>query len=248
VPFDLLATRTVAVASIALFLATAALFAINVFVPLYLQTTTGASPTEAGLLLVPAMLGIALSTNLAGREISRTGRYKRYPVAGLALMTIALTVLAVVADAPSRTSVGIALAIFGLGFGMVGQVLIVAVQNGVERTRLGIAMASTSFFRGLGGAIGAAVLGAVFAARAGISGGSGDASALAPAVRAEVIDGVQAVFIVAAPLAALGLAAVLLLNEVPLRGGRGAPSPDRSRRLEGPGGPAPSARPAEACC
>ena len=82
VPFELLRTGTVAIACAALFLTTAALFAVNVFVPLYLQTTTGATPTEAGLLLVPMMLGITVSTNLAGRGIARTGRYKRYPVAG----------------------------------------------------------------------------------------------------------------------------------------------------------------------
>jgi EmrB/QacA subfamily drug resistance transporter len=219
VPLALLRTRTVAVASAALFLATAALFAINVFVPLFLQTTTGATPTEAGLLLVPAMLGITLSTNLAGRAIARTGRYKRYPVAGLALMTVALALLAVVARDPSRVSTGIGLGLFGLGFGMVGQVLIVAVQNGTDRRQLGVAMATTSFFRGLGGAVGAAVLGAIFAARAGGSDLAGEGVGhLGAAARADVIDGVQTVFIVAAPIAAIALALVLLLREVPLQG------------------------------
>jgi MFS family permease len=201
----------VAVAVTALFLTTAALFAVNTFVPLYLQTTTGATPTEAGLLLVPMMLGIAVSTNLVGRSIARTGRYKRYPVAGAALMTIALIELAAVAASPSRLTIGIGLAVFGVGFGMVGQVLIVAVQNAVDRSRLGVAMAATSFSRGLGGAVGAALLGAVFASRV--------AGSTAPAVaRANVIDGVQTVFIAAAPLAAFALAAVLLLQELPLRG------------------------------
>ena len=78
VPFGLLRTRAVAVASTALFLGTASLFAITVFVPLFLQTTTGATPTEAGLLLAPAMLGITISTALSGRSIARTGRYKRF--------------------------------------------------------------------------------------------------------------------------------------------------------------------------
>jgi MFS family permease len=197
----------VAVASTALFLTTAALFAINVFVPLYLQRTTGATPTQAGLLLVPMMLGIAVSTNLAGRSISRTGRYKRFPVAGTTLMTLALALLAVVTAHPSRLTVGIGLAGFGLGFGMVGQVLIVAVQNGADRRRLGVAMATTSFFRGLGGAVGAALLGAVFAARVGARGD-------------DVIRGVQAVFVVAAPIAAAALVVVLLLKEVPLEGSR----------------------------
>jgi MFS family permease len=124
-------------------------------------------------------------------------------------MTIALMELAAVAGSPSRPAVGIGLAVFGLGFGMVGQVLIVAVQNAVDRSRMGVAMAATSFSRGLGGAVGAALLGAVFASRATGS----------PAVaRAGVIDGVQAVFIAAAPVAALALVAVLLLRELPLSG------------------------------
>jgi len=236
VPLDLLRTATVAVASAALFLATAALFAINVFVPLFLQTTTGASPTQAGLLLVPMMLGITLSTNLAGRAISRTGRYKRFPVAGLALMTAALGLLAVVAREPSRTTIGIGLAVFGLGFGMVGQVLVVAVQNAVEQRRLGVAMATTSFFRGLGGAVGAAVLGAVFAARAGTPGMAGadrGIATLGPGARADIIDGVQTVFVVAAPLAALGLAVVLFLREDPLRGPGDASRPPRQNRAPG---------------
>jgi EmrB/QacA subfamily drug resistance transporter len=218
VPFDLLRMRAVAVSSGALFLTTAALFSITVFVPLYLQTTTRATPTQAGLVLVPMMLGIALSTNLAGRAIERTGRYKRYPLIGLALMTIALGLLAVLAPHPSRTGTEISLAIFGLGFGMVGQVLIVAVQNAVDRRQLGIAMATTTFFRGLGGAIGAAVLGAIFAARAGINTSSGNLRALGPAVRTDVIHGVQTVFLAAAPIAAVALLLVLLLREVPLHG------------------------------
>ncbi len=218
VPFALLRTRTVAVASAALFLATGALFAITVFVPLFLQTTTGASSTEAGLLLVPAMLGITVSTTLAGRSIQRTGRYKRFPLAGLALMTAALVLLAVLAGEPSRLATGIGLAVFGLGFGMVGQVLIIAVHNSVDRRRLGVATAATGFFRALGGAVGAAVLGAVFAAH--VDGGPQSAAAS----RADVIDGVQAVFLVAAPLAALALLVVLLLPEAPLQSRAGAPA------------------------
>src|SRR5436190_3779321 len=97
IPFHLLRTRAVAVASAALFLGTAALFAVTVFVPLFLQTTTGASPTESGLLLVPAMLGITVSTVASGRIISRTGRYKVFPLAGLGLMSAALVLLAIVA-------------------------------------------------------------------------------------------------------------------------------------------------------
>jgi EmrB/QacA subfamily drug resistance transporter len=225
VPLHLLRTRTVALVSVALFFATAALFAITVFVPLFLQTTTGATPTEAGLLLVPAMLGITLSTTLAGRSIARTGRYKRFPVAGLALMCAALAALAVLSSDPSRLQTGAALAVFGLGFGMVTQVLVTAIQNTVERRELGVATATAGFLRALGGAVGAAVLGAVFAAQAG----SADGSA---AARADIIEGVQAVFAVAAPQAALGLLAVLALIEVPLKPAE-APRPPAARYAAG---------------
>lgn len=217
VPFHLLGTRALAVASSALFLGTAALFSITVFVPLFLQTTTGASPTQAGLLLVPAMLGITVSTTLSGRSIARTGRYKRFPVAGLALMTAALVLLAALAANPSRLATGIGLTVFGLGFGMVTQVLIVAVQNSVDRRELGIATATTGFFRALGGAVGAAVLGAVFAAQAGSLGSETGVHALGAALRSDLIEAVQAVFLVAAALAALALTVVLRLPESPLQ-------------------------------
>jgi EmrB/QacA subfamily drug resistance transporter len=237
-PLELMRTRSVAVSSAALFLTTAALFSITVFVPLYLQTTTGATPTQAGLLLVPMMLGITVSTNLAGRAIARTGRYKRYPILGLAAMTVALGLLAALAPHPTRTGTAVALVLFGLGFGMVGQVLIVAVQNSVARTQLGIAMGTTTFFRGLGGAVGAAVLGAIFTARTGASTTAGSAHHLGAAARADVIHGVQTVFLCAAPIAAVALGVVLLLREVPLatRQATGSPSTARAARAVPDGG------------
>ena len=134
-------------------------------------------------------------------------------------------VLAVLVPHPSRTAVAIGLVLFGLGFGMVGQVLIAAVQNSVPRQDLGVAMATTSFFRGLGGAVGAAALGAIFAARTGV--GTTAAAGLrhlSPGARADVIHGVQAVFLTAAPIAAVALIVVLLLREAPLRGPARAPA------------------------
>jgi EmrB/QacA subfamily drug resistance transporter len=227
VPFDLLRDRTVAVASTALFLTTAALFAVTVFVPLFLQTTTGATPTQAGLLLVPMMVGIALSTNVAGRLVARGARWKPFPLVGLALMTLALALLAAAAGSPSRTTTGAALVLFGLGFGTVGQMLTVAVQNAVDRRRLGVAMATTTFFRGLGGAVGAAALGAAFAARVGTPAAPEGLRALHGAARADVIDGVQTVFLVAAPVAALALVVVLAIRETPLRGRERQPGVER---------------------
>jgi EmrB/QacA subfamily drug resistance transporter len=199
VPLDMIRAPAVAIAAVALFLATAALFSVTVFVPLFLQVATGATPTEAGLLLVPMMLGTTAATILSGRAIARTGRYKRYPVTGLALMTAALLGLAAVATSRSKILTDLCLLAFGAGFGMVTQVLVVAVQNAVERTRLGTATAATGFFRALGGAAGAAALGAVFAAH-----------------DQNVAEGVRIVFLCAAPLAGLALLVVLRLQEVRL--------------------------------
>ena len=228
VPLDLLRTRAVAVSSVALFLTTAALFSITVFVPLYLQTTTHATPTQAGLLLVPMMVGITVSTNIVGLAMSKTGRYKRYPIAGLALMTVALVLLALLVPHPSRTTTAIGLVVFGLGFGMVGQVLVAAVQNSVPRAQLGMAMATTTFFRGLGGAAGAAVLGAVFTAQTGAS-TTAALRQLSAGARADVIHGVQAVFLTSAPIAAIALIVVSLLREVPLQGRSSEPVGGRAQ-------------------
>ena len=139
-------------------------------------------------------------------------------------MAAGLVLLAVVAGDPSRLTTAIGLVVFGLGFGMVGQILITAVQNDVNRRMLGVATAATSFFRGLGGAVGAALLGAVFAARVGAG------------TAAEVADAVRVVFLAGAGIAVVALGVVLALREVPLRGpGPVTPGPPRPRaEMTGP--------------
>jgi EmrB/QacA subfamily drug resistance transporter len=230
VPLSVIGNRPVALASAALFLVTATMFSITVFVPVFLQTATGASPTQAGLLLIAMMVGITLSTNVAGRLIQRTGHYKIFPLVGLALISAALLGLAALVEHPSRLTTGIALTLFGLGFGMVGQVLIIAVQNSVQGRELGLAMAVTGFFRALGGAVGAAVLGAVFASHIGHTGTG--TLALARAGRLDVISAVHTVFLVTAPVALLAFVIVLALKEVPLRGPAGPSRPDQRTRVE----------------
>jgi EmrB/QacA subfamily drug resistance transporter len=201
VPLGMLRTPVVTVASAGLFLTTASLFAVVVFVPVFLQKATGADATEAGLLMVPMMLGTTFSTVLSGRRIAKTGSYRHYPPIGLALMSAGLVALAATAAERSQTATGAALVVFGLGFGLVTQVLIVAVQNAVDRREMGTATAATSFFRALGGSVGAAVLGAVFAAQSGEG----------------VADAVRVVFLVAVPLAVAGLLVVLRLPAAQLR-------------------------------
>jgi EmrB/QacA subfamily drug resistance transporter len=164
VPLSMLRSRAVAVASAGMFLATAALFGVTVFIPVLLQASAGLSPTQAGLLLATMTIGLTVATVAAGRRISKTGRMRRLPVLGAALMALALCLLAL--DAPSA-SVGVVVAgllLFGAGFGLTSQLLVAAVQNGVPRTQIGVATATTGFFRAFGGATGAAALGAIFAA------------------------------------------------------------------------------------
>src|SRR3954471_21691769 len=221
------------VVSVVLFLTTCAFFAAIVFTPLYLQVVTGASATSSGLLLLPLMLAAATSTAVSGRLIAKTGRYKRFPVAGLAIMAAGLLLLSRMDETTARALTSLYLAVFGVGFGMVSQVLTVAVQNAVPRADIGIATASANLFRALGGSVGVALFGAIFAARLdaglpagvdaqGLQAGPESLGALPAAVRdgisVAVAHGLHTVFLAAAPVAALALLVVLALREVPLRG------------------------------
>ena len=205
-PLRLFRRPVFVIVSAALFLTTLAFFAVIVFMPVYLQVVTGVSATDSGLLLLPLMLAGTASTAVSGRVMSKTGRYKAFPITGLSLMAAGLVLLAQIGTATPHAAVGAILVLFGIGFGMVSQVLTVAIQNDVERRDLGIATASANLFRSLGGSVGVALFGALFAAR--IDGG------LSPASVAEALD---TVFLAAAPVAALGALVVLTLKEVPLR-------------------------------
>ena len=194
VPLAMLATPTVSVAAAGLFLVTGSLFAVIVFVPVLLQVSAGFAPTEAGLLLATMTIGMTAATTVAGRRIARTGRLRRLPVLGASVMAAALAGLALAAPASSPALVIAGLVVFGAGFGLTSQLLVVAVQNGVERTRIGVATSTTAFFRAFGGATGAAGLGAVFAAAG-----------------RPVADAVQTTFFVAAAVAALAALVMIAL-------------------------------------
>ena len=213
-PLRLFRMPVFVIVSAALFLTTLAFFAVVVFMPVYLQVVTGASATKSGLLLLPLMLAGTASTAAAGRAMSRTGRYKAFPVIGLALMAAGLGLLAQIgADTPYGVVAGL-LVLFGAGFGLVSQILTVAIQNAVDRRELGIATASANLFRSLGGSVGVALFGALFAGRLG--GGSSSDAALGASPVA-VADALHSVFLAAAPVAVLGVLVVLTLKEVPLR-------------------------------
>jgi EmrB/QacA subfamily drug resistance transporter len=195
------------VVAVVLFLTTCAFFAAIVFLPLFLQRVTGASAVESGLLLLPMLLAGTTSTAVIGRVVTRTGRYKAFPAIGLGLMSVGLLLLSRLDANASYATVAADTVVFGLGFGMVSQLLVLAIQNAVDQRDIGIATASANLFRALGGSVGAAVFGAIFASR--VSSGAGPAA---------IADGLDTVFLAAAPVAALGLIAVLFLKERPLRG------------------------------
>ena len=156
-PLTLFQERTVAVASGASVLIGMAMFGGLASLPLYLQIVKGASPTKAGLLLLPLTLGIMAGSIISGQIISRTGRYRRFPIIGSALLAIALFVFHFIkADTPLwQTS--IVMVAFGLGLGFNFQPLTLAVQNAVSPRLIGVATSSATFTRQIGGTLGTAV-------------------------------------------------------------------------------------------
>jgi EmrB/QacA subfamily drug resistance transporter len=198
-----------------MFLTLLAFFAVVVFMPIHFQVVAGVSATQSGLLLLPLLIAGTVTTIVAGRVISRTGRYKAFPVAGLGLMSVGLLLLSQIGTGTSVAAASLTLVVFGAGFGMVTQVLTIAVQNAVDRSDLGIATATANLFRALGGSIGVAMFGALFASRVGTA--NTDAASLTASPEA-VAGALHTVFLVAAPIALLGMLVVLLLHESPLRG------------------------------
>jgi hypothetical protein len=133
--------------------------------PLYLQIVHGVSPTVSGLELLPVICGMLLTFILSGQLVTRTGRYKVFPICGMAVMGLGLGLLTQLGPHTAYREAAVFMFITGLGIGLCMQVLVVAVQNAVPYSALGVATATSTFFRTIGGAFGVAVLGAVFANR-----------------------------------------------------------------------------------
>jgi EmrB/QacA subfamily drug resistance transporter len=126
-------------------------------VPLYLQIVKGLTPTQAGLMMLPLMLGIAVSMVVSNRFIARTGHYKPFPVLGAAMMSAALLLFSHVAVGTSLWQVGLVTVVLGAGLGLSLQTLMLGIQSDAQPQDMGVASASATFFRQLGGAIGVAV-------------------------------------------------------------------------------------------
>ncbi len=142
-----------------------ALFGAVVYLPLFLQVVKGSSPTASGLQLVPLMGGLLITSIASGQIITRTGRYRWFPITGTAVMVLGLVLLTRLGIQTTRGVVSLFMFVLGLGLGMVMQVLVLAVQNAVEYRDLGAATSGATLFRSIGGSLGTAVLGSIFASR-----------------------------------------------------------------------------------
>jgi EmrB/QacA subfamily drug resistance transporter len=218
------------------------LFGAMTFIPLYQQTVQGASPTVSGLLMTPMMVGSALTSVLAGVLTTKTGRYKLFPIVGGAVMSVGMGLLTGLSVTTSRWETGIDFAVLGLGMGLLMQMVSLIAQNSVELKDMGVATSARMFFQQMGGSLGVAAFGALFASRlassmgaAGstgsvqVSGGSFDPAqvmSLPPAVQQVVFHavahGVQGVFWAVLPASIVVFVLALFIKEVPLRG-RGTP-------------------------
>lgn len=134
------------------------------YMPTYLQMVHGLNPTEAGLMLIPMMVGMIGTSIIVGNLVSRTGRYKWYPVVGMIIMTVGLVLLSTLEPASPLWLIGVYFFIFGFGLGCAMQILVLIVQNSFPLSMVGTATGANNFFRQIGGAVGSALIGGMFIA------------------------------------------------------------------------------------
>jgi EmrB/QacA subfamily drug resistance transporter len=240
IPLSLFKKRVFAVASGVGFIVGFALFGVITYLPQYQQVVRGASATASGLQLFPLMGGLLIASIGSGQIISRTGRYKVFPVAGTAILAVGMFLLSHLGVHTSVLKSGTFMAVTGLGLGLTMQVLVLAVQNSVSPRELGTATSAATFFRSIGGSIGVSVFSAIFnnkmkgnlahqlpqlAANPRLASelrASPQALAKLPAaihdgyLRA-FTESLHVVFIAAIPVALVAFALTWLLEEVPLR-------------------------------
>ncbi|MEV4626680.1 MDR family MFS transporter [Micromonospora sp. NPDC049523] len=164
-PLGLFRRRTFALGNAASFILGLVMFGSIIFIPLYLQIVKGASPTNSGLLMLPMMAGIIVTSVLTGRAISRIGRYKWFPVAGAVLLVLGMLLFTQLQVRSTLWLAFLYMVIIGIGLGLCMQSLILGVQNSVEVRDLGAGTSTVTFFRSLGGSFGVAILGTLLSTR-----------------------------------------------------------------------------------
>ncbi len=161
-PLHLFRHRTFVLAGLIGFIVGVSLFGAVTFLPLYMQVVKNATPTSAGLQMLPLMGGLLVVSAVTGRLISRWGRYRVFPIIGTLLQVIALGLLSRLQLDTPMALMNLYMGLLGGGLGMVMQVLILAVQNSVELRHMGVATSGATLFRSIGGAIGVSLFGALF--------------------------------------------------------------------------------------
>ena len=240
VPLRLFSNRTFVISVLIGLIVGFALFGSVTYLPLFLQIVKGDSPTASGLRMIPMMGGMLVSSIISGQMISRRGRYKIFPIIGTAVMVLGLFLLSRMRAETSITTTALLMMTLGLGLGLVMQVLVLVAQNSVDFKDLGVATSGATLFRLVGGSVGTAVLGAIFASRLhqnlletlppSVAGATGTAganispraiAAFSPEVRQLYTGGfthaLNTVFLVATFIGMVGFVLSWLLPETPLR-------------------------------
>ncbi|MFL5840748.1 MAG: DHA2 family efflux MFS transporter permease subunit [Thermoleophilaceae bacterium] len=210
-PPHLFRDRVFTVTSAVGFVVGFALFGALTYLPLYQQVVRGQSPTSSGLQLFPLMAGLLTASILSGQVITRTGRYRAFPIAGTGVIVVGLLLLSGLDASTSTVTAGAYMLVLGIGLGLVMQVLILAVQNSVPYSDLGVATSGATLFRSIGGSLGTAILGAIFSSRVS------DELARQVPQKTAFADALTPVFTVAAAVAVVAFALSWLIEERPLR-------------------------------
>ncbi|QBJ90324.1 DHA2 family efflux MFS transporter permease subunit [Streptomyces seoulensis] len=246
-PLKLFGIRTFSLAAVISFIVGFAMFGAMTYLPTFLQIVHGISPTMSGVHMLPMVVGLLLTSTVSGQIVSRTGRWKVFPVAGTAVTALGLLLLHQLDEHSSTLEMSLYFFVFGLGLGLVLQVLVLIVQNAVSYEDLGVATSGATFFRSIGASFGVAIFGTVFSSRLGDklaeafrgvrlpAGVSPDAleadprgiGALPPPLRPAALhafsSSITDVFLYAAPVAFLGFVLSWFLKEDRLRGSVTAP-------------------------
>ncbi|NJQ17468.1 MFS transporter [Streptomyces bohaiensis] len=246
-PLSLFSVRTFTLCCCIAFIVGFAMFGAMTYLPTFLQVVHGVSPTSSGVHMLPMVAGIFVTSTLSGQIITRTGHWKIFPVLGTAVVALGLALLHTLGRETGTVRMSLTFAVFGMGLGMVLQVLVLAVQNAVRYRNLGVATSGVTFFRTVGAAFGVAVFGTIFArllgenlrtelAGAQLPGGvSVDSllhdprgvAQLTGGARTGVLsaysDAITAVFLYAVPVVLIGHLLAWLLRPDPLRGSVRAP-------------------------
>ncbi|MFJ9344274.1 DHA2 family efflux MFS transporter permease subunit [Streptomyces sp. NPDC101733] len=166
-PLGLFRIRTFTLCSVISFVVGFAMFGAMVYLPTFLQVVRGVSPTMSGVHMLPMVLGLLIASTASGQIVSRTGRWKVFPIVGTAVTAVGLLLLHQLERTSSDWEMSAYFFVFGVGLGLVMQVLVLVVQNSVSYSDLGVATSGATFFRSIGASFGVAIFGTIFTNRLG---------------------------------------------------------------------------------